>query len=65
MLRKMRGSGKDNYKYLAFVGATVLQFCGRTTALSELRFDMVEKNGDDKPIVSYIGKHDVEQVKGN
>ena len=60
----MRESRREDHKYLAFVAATVLQFCGRTNALSELRFDMVEENGDDKPIVSYIGKHDVEQVKG-
>lgn len=25
---------------------------------------MIAENGDDKPIVSYIGKHGVEQVKG-
>ena len=64
LLRKMRKSRREDYKYIAFVAATVLQFCGRTNALSELRFDMVQENGDDKPIVSYIGKHDVEQVKG-
>jgi len=50
---------------LAFVAATVLQFCGRTNALSGLRFDMIEGlEGGEKPIVSYIGKHRVEQVKG-
>ena len=64
LLKKMRESRRDDYRYLAFVAATVLQFCGRTNALSELRFDMVEENGDDKSIVSYIGRHDVEQVKG-
>ena len=60
LLKKIRKRRREDYKYLAFVAATVLQFCGRTNALSELRFDMVEENGDDKPIVSYIGKHDVE-----
>ena len=35
-----------------------------TNALSGLRFDMIEENGDHEPIVSYIGKHRVEQVKG-
>ena len=39
--------------------------CGRTNALSELRFDMIDGLEDgEKPIVSYIGKHGVEQVKG-
>ena len=37
---------------------------GRTNALSELRFDMIEENGDGEPIVSYRGKHRVEQIKG-
>jgi len=65
MLKNMRKSKREEYKYLAFVAATVLQFCGRTNALSELRFDMVDGlEEDEKPIVSYIGKHDVKQVKG-
>jgi len=64
LLKKMRGRGREDHKYLAFVVATVLQFCGRTNALSKLRFDMIEENGDNEPIVSYIGKHGVEQVKG-
>lgn len=64
LLEKLRRSEREDYKYLAFLAATVLQFCGRTNALSELRFDMVEENGDGKPIVSYVGKHRVEQVKG-
>ena len=64
LLHKLRNSRREDHKYLAFVAATVLQFCGRTKALSELRFDMVEENGDGKPIVSYVGKHRVDQVKG-
>jgi len=65
MLKNMRKSKREDYKYFAFVAATVLQFCGRTSALSELRFDMVDGlEKDEKPIVSYIGKHGVEQVKG-
>ncbi len=64
LLEKLKRSGREDYKYVAFVAATVLQFCGRNNALSELRFDMVEENGDGKPIVSYVGKHHVEQVKG-
>ena len=60
----LRKSKNEEARYLAFVGATVVQLCGRTNALSELRFDMIEENGDNKPIVSYIGKHRVEQVKG-
>jgi integrase len=65
MLKNMRKSKREDYKYLAFVAATVLQFCGRTNALSELSFDMVDGlEEDEKPIVSYIGKHGVEQVKG-
>jgi len=65
MLKNMRKSKREDHKYLAFVAATVLQFCGRTNALSELRFDMVDGlEEDEKPIVSYIGKHGVEQVKG-
>jgi len=65
LLKKLRESRREDYQYLAFVAATVLQFCGRTNALSELRFDMVEGlEGGAKPIVSYTGKHRVEQVKG-
>ena len=60
----MRESRREDHKCLALVAATVLQFCGRTNALSELRFDMIEENVDSEPIVSYIGKHGVEQVKG-
>ncbi len=60
----LRNSDSEDARYLAFIGATVLQFCGRTNALSELRFDMIDENGDGKPIVSYRGKHRVEQVKG-
>jgi len=65
MLQILRGSVSEDARSLAFIASTVLQFCGRTNALSELRFDMI--NGLDegeKPIVSYIGKHGVEQVKG-
>jgi integrase len=65
MLKRLRESNIEENKYLAFIAATVMQFCGRTHALSKLRFDMV--NGleeGEKPIVSYIGKHGVEQVKG-
>lgn len=65
LLRKLRESRREDYRYLAFIAATVLQFCGRTNAISELRFDMIEGLEDgEKPIVSYIGKHRVEQVKG-
>lgn len=64
LLKKMRETRREDHKYLAFVAATVLQFCGRTNALSELRFDMIEENGHNEPIISYIGKHRVEQVKG-
>lgn len=64
MLKKLRKSRREDYRYLAFIAATVLQLCGRTNALSELRFDMIEENGDGKPIVSYVGKHRVDQVKG-
>ena len=65
LLEKLRQSRREDYRYLAFIAATALQFCGRTNALSELRFDMVEGLDDgEKPIVSYIGKHGVEQVKG-
>ena len=65
LLKKLRESRREDYKYLAFMAATVLQFCGRTNALSELRFDMIEGLEEgEKPIVSYIGKHRVEQVKG-
>ena len=63
MLKVLRKSDSEEGRYMAFVAATVLQFCGRTNALSELRFDMIDENGDDKPIVSYIGKHRVQQVK--
>ena len=63
-LKILRNSDSEDARYLAFIGATVVQFCGRTNALSGLRFDMIEENGDGKPIVSYIGKHRVEQVKG-
>ncbi len=65
LLKRLRESRREDYKYLAFLAATVLQFCGRTNALSELRFNMIEGLGNgEKPIVSYIGKHGVEQVKG-
>jgi len=65
LLKKLRESRMEDHKYLAFLAATVLQFCGRTNALSKLRFDMIEGLGEsEKPIVSYIGKHGVEQVKG-
>jgi len=64
MLKVLRKSESEEGRYMAFVAATVLQLCGRTNALSELRFDMVEENGDNKPIVSYTGKHRVQQVKG-
>lgn len=64
MLKTLRQSVSEDARYLAFLAATILQFCGRTNALSRLRFDMIEENGDHEPIVSYIGKHRVEQVKG-
>lgn len=65
LLRKLRESRREDYRYLAFMAATVLQFCGRTNALSELRFDMIAGLEEgEKPIVSYVGKHRVEQVKG-
>lgn len=65
LLKRLRESRREDYRYLAFLAATVLQFCGRTNALSGLRFDMIEGLGEgEKPIVSYIGKHGVEQVKG-
>lgn len=64
MLKMLRESGVEEKRCLAFIAATVLQFCGRTNALSELRFDMVEGlEEDEKPIVTYVGKHGVEQVK--
>ena len=63
LLSLMNGESEEA-KYLAFVGATVWQLCGRTNALSRLRFDMIEENGDNKPFFSYVGKHQVEQVKG-
>jgi len=65
MLRTLRESDSKENKYLAFIAATVMQLCGRTNALSNLRFDMIEglEEGEE-PIVSYIGKHGVEQVKG-
>ena len=63
-LKILRNCRSEDARYLAFIGATVLQFCGRTNALSGLRFDMIEENGDGKPIVSYRGKHMVEQIKG-
>lgn len=65
LLKKLRGSRREDCKYLVFIAATVLQLCGRTNALSELGFDMIEGLEEGKkPIVSYIGKHGVEQVKG-
>lgn len=64
VLKTLRKSGNEDAKYTAFIGATIVQMCGRTKALSELRFDMIEENGDGGPVVSYIGKHGVEQVKG-
>src|SRR5208337_3959049 len=64
MLKMLRQSDSEENKYLAFIGATVSQFCGRTKALSKLRFDMIEDLEGDKPIVKYIDKHQVEQVKG-
>jgi len=65
LLKKLRESRREDHKYLAFIAATVFQFCGRTNALSELRFDMIEGSEEgEKPIVLYIGKHGVEQVKG-
>ena len=61
MLKILRESVTEDARYLAFIAATVLQFCGRTNALSELRFDMIEGlTENEKPIVSYIGKHGVE-----
>jgi len=65
LLKKLRQNRREDYRYLAFIAATVLQFCGRTNALSELRFDMIEGLEEgEKPIVSYIGKYGVEQEKG-
>ena len=65
LLKKLRESRREDHRYLAFIGATVLQLCGRTKALSRLRFDMIAGLEEgEKPIVSYIGKHGVEQVKG-
>jgi len=65
LLKRLRESRREDHKYLAFLAATALQFCGRTNALSELRFDMIEwLEKGEKPVVSYIGKHGVEQVKG-
>jgi len=65
LLKKLRESRREDYRYLAFIAATVLQLCGRTNALSELRFNMIKGlEVGEKPIVSYIGKHGVEQVKG-
>ena len=66
LLKKLRESRREDYQYLAFIAATVLQFCGRTNALSELRFDMVEGLEEgEKPIVSYIGKHRVGVGEGD
>ena len=64
MLKMLRESDSEENKYLALLVATVVQFCGRTRALSRLRFDMIEGLDSDEPIVKYIGKHRTEQVKG-
>ena len=40
--KRLRESWREDYRYLAFIAPTVLQFCGRANALSELRFDMIE-----------------------
>lgn len=65
MLKILRKGDSERNKYLAFIAATVLQFCGRTHALSGLRFDMVDGLEEgEKPVVVYVGKHGVEQVKG-
>lgn len=65
MLKILRESKREENQYLAFIAATVLQFCGRTNALSKLKFNMIEGLEEgEQPIVSYIGKHGVEQVKG-
>jgi len=40
--------------------------CGRTHEIANLRFDMIDGLEEgEKPIVSYMGKHRVEQVKGS
>jgi integrase len=64
MLKMLRESDSEENRYLAFLVATVVQFCGRTRALSRLRFDMIEGLDSDEPIVKYIGKHRVKQIKG-
>jgi len=65
MLKMMlRESNSEENRYLAFLVATVVQFCGRTRALSRLMFDMIEGLDSDEPIVKYIGKHRVKQIKG-
>ena len=65
MLKVLRESENEESRYLAFIAATVLQMCGRTHEIANLRFDMIDGlEGGEKPIVSYIGKHGVEQVKG-
>jgi hypothetical protein len=50
MLKTLRQSVSENARYLAFLAATILQFCGRTNAISRLRFDMIEENGDHEPM---------------
>ena len=65
MLKILRESNSEENRYLAFMAATVLQMCGRTHEIASLRFDMIDGLEEgEKPIVSYIGKHGVEQVKG-
>ena len=65
MLKVLRESENEESRYLAFIAATVLQMCGRTHEIANLRFDMIDGlEGGEKPIVSYMGKHGVEQVKG-
>lgn len=65
MLRILRESDSEENRYLAFIAATVLQMCGRTHEIALLRFDMIDGLEEgEKPTVSYIGKHGVEQVKG-
>ena len=64
VLKMLRESDSEENKYLGFLVATVVQFCGRTRALSRLWFNMIGGLDSDESIVKCIGKHRVEQIKG-
>ena len=64
MLKVLRESRNEESRYLAFIAATVLQMCGKTHEIANLRFDMRDGLEEgEQPTVCYIGKHRVEQVK--